>query len=491
MSENVKILALRLLDRFDEHTSTQLLLLNYKKDCGSGPYFSPTGGPTGFTGLHGVAFLGIVEIVAAVFEMGEWDINAAGCTGNTVLGWAARRGCEGVVKMLLDRGDVNLNQGATDRGETALTWAALYGHEGAVGMLLESEDVNPHQVDAKYGGTPLLWAAAHWHEGVVKIFLGREDINLDLAATGSGRTPLSYAAGVGHEGVVKVLLEREDVNPNQTGTECGRTPLSWAATNGHEGVVEMLLERKDVNPNTADTEYGRTSLSWAAEWGLSGVVNMLLKREDINPDLPDTEYGRTPLSWASPRGRAGIVEMLLERDDDVHFATPDSKSQTPLLLALSGGHGDVVRILQANANSHPIDRSGQAPLSPSAPHGEECAVEMQPRGHSPSTGITHLSTQPALPLADPDEPEVVLGAEDTVPTSVENELSATEPCCLNFLDPLPGKLVPILTADHTFISQSIGISSSPLSFVSWLFSFTSFFPSPLPHYSHPICNYQV
>jgi len=248
----------------------------------------------------------------------------------------------------------------------------------------------------------------------------------------------------------------------------------------------MLLERGDVNPNRHRIWPNVTRGQLSGD--LRGSKNAL-KREDINPDLPDTEYGWTPLSWASPHGRAGIVEMILQRDD-VHFATPDSKSQTPLLLALFGGHGDV-RILLANANSHPIDRSGQAPLSPSAPHGEECAVEMQPRGRSPSTDITHLSTQPALPLADPDEREVVLGAEDTVPTSVENELSATEPCCLNFLNPLPGKLVPILTADHAFISQSIGISSSPLSFVSWLFSFTSFFPSPLPHYSHPICNYQV
>jgi len=121
MTENVKILALRLLDRFDEHISTQLLLLHYNKRRGSGPSFSKELGPRGFTGLHGVAFLGIVEILAAVLEMKEWAVNATDCMGST-----------------------------------ALTWAAINRYEDVVKMLLEREDVNPNQLDSVYGATPLL-----------------------------------------------------------------------------------------------------------------------------------------------------------------------------------------------------------------------------------------------------------------------------------------------------------------------------------------------
>ena len=43
----------------------------------------------GFTGLHVVAFLGIAEIVAALLEMKEWDVNATDCTGSTALTSAA------------------------------------------------------------------------------------------------------------------------------------------------------------------------------------------------------------------------------------------------------------------------------------------------------------------------------------------------------------------------------------------------------------------
>ena len=64
------LLALKLLGGFDEHISAQLLLLHYNQTRSSGPYFDSARGPTEFTGLHGAAFLGIVEI-AAVLEMKE------------------------------------------------------------------------------------------------------------------------------------------------------------------------------------------------------------------------------------------------------------------------------------------------------------------------------------------------------------------------------------------------------------------------------------
>ena len=69
MTKNARILARRFLDRFDQHISAQLLLLCYFKDGNWYPSGPPARGPTGFTGLHGVAFLGMVEIVAAVLGM--------------------------------------------------------------------------------------------------------------------------------------------------------------------------------------------------------------------------------------------------------------------------------------------------------------------------------------------------------------------------------------------------------------------------------------
>ena len=119
----------------------------------------------GFTGLHEVVFLGIVELVAPMLEMGKWDVNAANYIGSTALVLAAQRGQEGVVKALLERKEVNPNLGDTKYGRAPLWLAARSGHEGVVKILSERNDVNPNQADAEYGATPLLCATEHGHEG--------------------------------------------------------------------------------------------------------------------------------------------------------------------------------------------------------------------------------------------------------------------------------------------------------------------------------------
>ena len=211
ITENVKTLALRLLDRFDEHISAQLLLLHHERDGSLGRDYEE-GGPTGFTGLHGASFIGEVEIMSGVLGMKEWDINGTDCMGSTALRWAAEKGHQEVVKMILEREDVNPDQRGTKDDRTPLWLAAEKGYEGIVEMLLERDDVNPNQ---KLGD----------------------------------QTILVRAVQGGYEGVVKMLLERDDVNPDQPDTYNDRTPLWWAAESENEGIAKMLLERKDVNPN--------------------------------------------------------------------------------------------------------------------------------------------------------------------------------------------------------------------------------------------------
>ena len=134
-------LALKLLIGFEQHISSQVLLLHYHD---SGPWwdwcFYERDGPNDFTGLHGAAFLGISELVAALFGMKEWDISAADTLGRT-----------------------------------ALAWAAIGGHEEVVRILLQRKDINPNTADTQYDRTPLLWAAERGHEEVVKLLLERED----------------------------------------------------------------------------------------------------------------------------------------------------------------------------------------------------------------------------------------------------------------------------------------------------------------------------
>ena len=260
-TESLKMLSLRLLDRFDEHISTRLLLLHHDREGDDGLYFYRSWRSTRFTGLHGVAFLGIAGIVPAVLEMKEWDVNAYDCMGMT-----------------------------------ALTWAAARGHEEVVTMVLRREDVNPDQADTLYGQTPLSWAAKKGHLGIIKILLEQEGVNPDKADTFNGQTPLSWAAEKGHEGIVKMLSQRRDVcaaTPDST----NQTPQPLALSEEHDTIVSIQQERGNVNCVAADRG-SPTSLPPSSLTRDECVVGMQLQSHDSNTDMTDFNFQPEPLPAA-------------------------------------------------------------------------------------------------------------------------------------------------------------------------------------------------
>jgi len=427
ISEKAIPLALKLLDRFDRHISCKLLLL---KEVPWKPPFDIEGSPIGFTGLHGGALLGVLEPIVYLFNFKKWDLNATDLHGRTALTWAARKGHDGDVKVLLEQ--VGLHSDIADNeGQTPLSWASEHGHCEIVKMLLEQNNVNPNTADHR-GQTPLSYAAEVGQKEVVEVLLQRSDVNPNTIDEG-GYTPLSWAIFGEQDEIVEILLQRNDANP-EVPDKNGRTPLSWAAERGYQVIAEMLLEsnvnpdapdkrgrtplswasqswqveivsilleRNDVNPDTED-ERGRTPFSWAAGgwteafdgdpdvqgesaqgeyiwdtnnwWGRT--VEILLQRNDVNPDIAD-KNGRTPLSWAASHGNAKVVKMLLERND-VNPDTPDRRSRTPILWAVIYGHKEVVDILLERNGINPdvADEIGRTPLSWAVTSGQEGIVEM-------------------------------------------------------------------------------------------------------------------
>ena len=395
LTESANTLALRLLDGFDEHVSSGMLLSHCHDNWDRELCWSNS---VGFTGLHGIAYLGIVKTAVAVLELKKWDLGATDVVGNTAVAWAARKGHGAIVKILLEREGITPDT-ADKYGRTPLSWAAGLGHGGIVKTLLEREDVTPNAADkdgrtplsraaeAGFGGTvnmlleredvapdtadkddrtPLSWGAGRRHEDIVMTLLEQEEVTPDSAGK-DGRTPLSWAAETGHGGIVKMLLERENVNPDTTDKN-SRTPLSWATRKGCGNIVRVLLEREDVAPDTADKD-GRTPLSWAVGLGHGDIVKMLLKREDVTPNIVDRD-GRTPLLWAAENRRGDIVKMLLERED----LTPNTASKdgrTPLLWAVERGRGDIVKMLLGREDVAPntAGKDGRTPLSLAAGGG--------------------------------------------------------------------------------------------------------------------------
>ena len=317
LSDCAKSLALKLFDDCNNHISIELLLEVQELYGGRIDYDNLSL----FSGLHCASLFGIVEIVAALVEVGGCDINQVDCVGNTPLWWAAQNGHEGVVEVLLGRDEIDPNKPGVF-GQTPLCCAVGAGHEGVVKILLQRDDVNPNVSDSGYD-TPLTYAAESGHEGIVKTLLRRDSIDPERSNR-AWRAPLFYAAMHGREGVVKMLLEQGDTSPDRQDL-LGRTPFSWAAEGGHEGVAKILLWRDDVNPDTPDT-LGRTPLWYACQQGHPGMVKILLGRDEVNPDAPDTS-GRTPLSWAAGVGAREVgARQWSKYYSDKMRSTPTSRT---------------------------------------------------------------------------------------------------------------------------------------------------------------------
>jgi ankyrin repeat protein len=125
-------------------------------------------------------------------------------------------------------------------GRTLLSWAAGKGHEAVVKLLLDN-GADLETKDTTYGQTPLWWATEMGYEPVVKLLLDK-GAELETKDTTYGQTPLWWAAERGHSAVVKLLLDK-GAELETKDTRYGQTPLWWATQRGHEAVVKLLLDK--------------------------------------------------------------------------------------------------------------------------------------------------------------------------------------------------------------------------------------------------------
>ncbi|KAF8417386.1 hypothetical protein EV426DRAFT_376156 [Tirmania nivea] len=126
-----------------------------------------------------------------------------------------------------------------DNGRTPLSYAAENGHKDVVRLLVEREDVDADSKN-KSGRTPLSYAAENGHkDAVVRLLVEREDVDAD-SKDSEGLTPLSIAAGGGNEAVVRLLVEREDVDADSRDNN-GKTALDWAREIRSRRILGLVL----------------------------------------------------------------------------------------------------------------------------------------------------------------------------------------------------------------------------------------------------------
>ncbi len=318
---------------------------------------------------------------------------------------AARRGdLEAVRALLTEDADVNAPLGD---GMTALHWAAYRGDEPLVDLLLEA-GASTTAVTRLGQHTPLHVASRAAREAVVRSLLasGADP----TAETETGATPLHFAAGSGADGAVDALLDGGALI-DATEPTWGQTSLMFAAASNRTTTVALLLAR-GANPDragrvvdisardTADRadsrrrreriaafRAGRTPTDELSEVALpsraastappspavraaAAAADAVEREADLQEepeplgfaDLVGTHGGLTPLLLAARDGHIKTVLALLQGGADINRVSA-ADGTSPLLIAAINGHFDLARaLLTRGADPTLASDAGATPL---------------------------------------------------------------------------------------------------------------------------------
>jgi ankyrin repeat protein len=339
----------------------------------------------GGTALHWAALKGHQAVVALLIAQGA-DLAAVNNDGETALQVAQRAGRPEVVALLRPAGPFTASGGIFD--------AVKRGDVPGVKQLLTEKPDLVNLKDTGFGATPLHWAALKGHDAVVEVLLAA---GANATATNrDGETPLQVAERAKRTGAVAILrrsggggggaaadifdaarsgdvqrvnaLVTQDPSVvNAKDPRFGATPLHFAALKGHEAVVDLLLasgaDPKAVNKDgetplqvaerarqTAVLPYLRpgagsasASLVEAVKAGDLAKVQQMLQDNPRLVNQKDPSYSATPLHYAALRGNVPMVQLLLSRGADATATNRDG--ETPLQVARRGSRTEVVAVL--------------------------------------------------------------------------------------------------------------------------------------------------
>ncbi|KAI9040728.1 uncharacterized protein KD926_007809 [Aspergillus affinis] len=270
----------------------------------------------GWVPLYGAAIEGKADIVKLLLERGA-DPNAQRPDGWTPLLAALRHNFQGVIDLLIDCSDINVNP-VNDEGCTPLMMASEYSSVDVVRSLLEKNaDLNKRDMD---GWTPLLTALRYSSEEVITTILARNpDVHIQNC---DDYTPLLMACRHSTANVVQQLIDREvDVNKKSNANE---SELHVLVYNENKTDIRQITEKlldygADIWAKSVDDQ---TPLHFAGKFGCKEMIEPLLdKGQPI--DILDCDAW-TPLHLACTNGFGDVVELLLEKGADRVLKTGDT-----------------------------------------------------------------------------------------------------------------------------------------------------------------------
>ncbi|VUC29404.1 unnamed protein product [Clonostachys rosea] len=253
-------------------------------------------------------------------------------------GWAD------TLQLILRLDCVDPNAKSRDTGASPLLMAIKQGHEHIVRILIDRDDVQPfpfHEQEPLFGAgklCPIRRAILGDHGGILNMLLDRYNISPNTALKPHWSI-LRTACAANRESTVKSLLQRKDIDPNyRMNHDTDATPLYTACDRHHASIITALLEHKgtDINiPFDKNAPLWRTMLHQCDDYtpllrsflrhpGLRldikfptsdfvyhyhydfGVVNMIMQRPGADLLLTD---GSTPDRWYDVVARGDTEEL--------------------------------------------------------------------------------------------------------------------------------------------------------------------------------------
>ncbi|KPI38988.1 Ankyrin-3 [Cyphellophora attinorum] len=272
-----------------------------------------------------------------------------GRQGWTALILASELGREAVVKVLLDRNDIDVDARRED-GVTALHAASERKRKEVVRMLL-NKGANVDIAGGPYKTTALHEACQNGCNEVVQMLIARGasadiergrghwEISDPFSRAGIAKSPLWAAVKYRSVEMVKSMLEgsaKIDFNGRSY-----RSALQEASGAYGDGVILQMLLDRDAQAELAEESLNE-ALYEAARWSQKKVAQMLLDR--IAKIGVTRRAHRTALQGASSGGSMELVQVLLDKYGDTSF-TDELTLATALVLASMNGCLEVVELL--------------------------------------------------------------------------------------------------------------------------------------------------
>ncbi|KAF8032266.1 hypothetical protein BT93_D1254 [Corymbia citriodora subsp. variegata] len=304
-----------------------------------GPSLLWQGNNKGDTPLHVAAKVGSCEVVRVftdlakslhwVVENGQVDarkelLRKQNLNKDTVLHYAIRGGCIGVVKLLIEE-DSQLCDIINAVDESPLYLATDRGLSCIIELLLGAISSSSSHKGPK-GFTALHAGISLSHTSWAKIMEKRPEMIRE--GDDMGWTPLHYVAHMGKVVAVRLLLQHDTFVAYDL-DKAGQLALHLAAFRGHANVIDELVRSCPDACDLINTK-GQTALHVAVLDGRVNVVNYILRTPNqknlINEQDSD---GSTALHLAALHKNYKIISMLAQ-DERVDLLVKNKNHLTAL-----------------------------------------------------------------------------------------------------------------------------------------------------------------